>query len=167
MILALSALLALLPLVGIAFLWYLVPALIVENLFMTLILLTVSGLFGLDVLLELRDHGLPIPFLGKPSGGGGSGKGVAAGSRAAAAGPVSAGGGALKEAGVVENVSYFESRVGHPKHQVVTLRPDPKAESRMIIFHGDVRDQFPVGRKVEIEYRPDDDGFSLLERRYV
>ncbi len=132
---------------------------------MTLILLTVSGLFGMDVLMELRDRGLPIPFLGKPSGG--SGKTATAGSGAAAPGPVAAAGGALKEAGVVENVSYFESRVGHPNHLVVTLRPDPKAASRMLIFHGDVRDQFPVGRKVEIHYRPDDDGFSLLERRYV
>ncbi len=166
MILVLSALLALLPLLGVALLWYTVPALIVENLFMTLILLTVSGLFGLDVLMELRDRGLPIPFLGKPSGGGG-GKTAASGSGVVAAGPVAAGGGALKEAGVVENVSYFESRVGHPNHLVVTLRPDPKAASRMLIFHGDVRDQFPVGRKVEIQYRPDDDGFSLLERRYV
>ena len=165
MILALSALLALLPLLGIVFLWYSVPALIVENLFMTLILLTVSGLFGIDVLLELRDRGLPIPFLGKPSVGGGNA--AAASSRSAAAGPVAAGGGALKEAGVVENVSYFESRVGHPNHLVVTLRPDPKSASRMLIFHGDVRDQFPIGRKVEIQYRPDDDGFSLLERRYV
>jgi len=158
MTLVISGLLAFLALLGIVLLWWSVPALTVGNLFTTLILLTVSGLFGIDFLMELRDRGLPIPLLGKASG-------AAAGSFSA--GPVATASGAMKDAGVVENVSYLESSVGHPNHLVVTLRPKPGAASRTLVFHGDVRDQFPVGRKVEVLYRKDDDAVSLLERRYV
>ena len=157
MTLVLSALMAFLSLLGIVYLWWSTPALIVENLFMTLILLTINGLFGINVLLELRDLGLPLPLLGKPKPGQAGFTG----------GPVSAGDGSLRDAGVVEHVSYFESSVGHPNHLVVTLRPAPDAAPRTLIFHGDVRDQFPLGRKVEVTYRKDDDAVSLLERRYV
>ena len=159
MTLVLSALLAFLSLLGIVYLWWSTPALIVENLFMTLILLTINGLFGLNVLMDLRDRGLPLPLLGKPKPG--------QPGFTFTGGPVSAGDGALRDGGVVEHVSYFESAVGHPNHLVVTLRPAPGAAPRTLIFHGDVRDQFPLGRKVEITYRKDDDAVSLLERRYV
>jgi len=62
--LLLSIILALIPLAGIA--WILLAGSIttVDGMFMSLILLTVSGIFLLDVLLELRDRGL-LPFLQK------------------------------------------------------------------------------------------------------
>jgi uncharacterized membrane protein len=57
--LLISLLLGLLPLAGIA--WIIVAGSItsVDGLFMSLILLTLSGIFFLNVFLELRDQGLP------------------------------------------------------------------------------------------------------------
>jgi uncharacterized membrane protein len=59
--LLISIVLGLLPLAGIA--WIVVAGSItsVDGLFMSLILLTLSGIFFLNALLELRDRG----FLGK------------------------------------------------------------------------------------------------------
>ena len=56
--LLLSVLLALLPLAGIA--WIVVAGSItsVDGLFMSLILLTLSGVFFLNCVMELRDRGL-------------------------------------------------------------------------------------------------------------
>ena len=56
--LVISVLLGLLPLAGIA--WIVAAGSItsVDGLFMSLILLTLSGIFFLNVFLELRDHGL-------------------------------------------------------------------------------------------------------------
>lgn len=56
--LLISLLLGLLPLAGIA--WIIVAGSItsVDGLFMSLILLTLSGVFFMNVFLELRDHGL-------------------------------------------------------------------------------------------------------------
>ena len=63
-ILLLSLLLALVPLAGIA--WIVVRGSIfnVDGLFMSLILLTLSGIFFLNVAMELHDRGL-LPFLRK------------------------------------------------------------------------------------------------------
>ena len=56
--LLISILLGLIPLAGIA--WILVAGSIttVDGMFMSLILLTLSGIFFLNVLLELRDRGV-------------------------------------------------------------------------------------------------------------
>lgn len=64
LMLVLSILLGVLPLAGIA--WILVAGSIttVDGMFMSLILLTLSGIFFLNVLLELRDRGL-FAFLQK------------------------------------------------------------------------------------------------------
>jgi len=58
MILLISLLFGLLPLAGIA--WILVGSSItsVDGLFMSLILLTISGIFFLNVFFELRERGL-------------------------------------------------------------------------------------------------------------
>jgi len=62
--LLLSIVLAIIPLAGIV--WILLAGSIttVDGMFMSLILLTVSGIFLLDILLELRDRGL-LPSLQK------------------------------------------------------------------------------------------------------
>jgi uncharacterized membrane protein len=64
--LALSMALALLPLAGIA--WILLAGSVtsVDGLFMSLILLTLSGVFFLNLFWELREHQL----LGERKGGG-------------------------------------------------------------------------------------------------
>ena len=61
--LLLSILLALLPLAGIAWIALAGNITSVDGLFMSLILLTLSGIFFLNCLWELRDHG----WLGKKS----------------------------------------------------------------------------------------------------
>ena len=67
--LLLSLVLGIIPLVGIA--WIIVNGTIlnVDGLFMSLILLTVSGIFFLNATWELRDRGL-LPFLRKEKGAG-------------------------------------------------------------------------------------------------
>ena len=63
-VLLISIILGLIPLAGIA--WIVVAGSIttVDGLFMSLILLTMSGIFFFNVFCELHDHGL-IPFLQK------------------------------------------------------------------------------------------------------
>ncbi len=156
MLLLVSMVLAVLPLLGMAALIYLNPELTVDNLFMSLILLTISGVFGINVLLELRDRGLPIPGLKKKSEPGMVAVGAG---RAYVVMPS----GEVKESGVVENVAYYESSVGRPNRCVVTLRDGTRP--RLLVFKGDVRDQFPVGGKVVVRYRSGEEGADLLERK--
>ncbi|MGI9103258.1 MAG: hypothetical protein ACR2IF_12545 [Terriglobales bacterium] len=158
MLLLVSLVLAGLPLLIIAALIYTNPALTVDNLFISGILLAISSLFGLNVLLELRDRGLPLPLLGKKKREAGT----------AVAGPGGAktyvlSSGALRESGVVEHVAYFEAAVGGTNRCIVTLRDG--TAPRMLVFKGDVRDQFPVGGRVEVTYRSSEQGNDLLERK--
>ena len=63
--LLISILFGLLPLAGIALIIFAGSITTVDGLFMSLILLTLSGIFFLNVLWELRDRG----FLGKGKAG--------------------------------------------------------------------------------------------------
>jgi len=58
LMLLLSLLLGLLSLAGVAWIIIVGSLLSVDGLFMSLILLSVAGVFFLNVLLECRDHGL-------------------------------------------------------------------------------------------------------------
>ena len=168
MLLLISVLLALLPLLGIAYMLLFWPALTVGNLFMMLILLTMSGLFGLNVLLELRQRGFPIPLLGKkrePVGAAGTRQPAPALRMAAAGNGVTAE--PVQVSGTVEVVSFYESSVGRSNRSVVTLRSPDGGGSQMVVFYGDVRDQFPVGRQVKVTYARDGEACNLLERKYV
>ena len=156
MLLLLSMVLAVLPLLGIAALIYNNPALTVDNLFMSLILLTISGIFGLNVLLELRDRGLPLPLPGKKREPGMVA--VGAGRSYVMMSP-----GEVKQTGVVESVTYYESGIGSSNRCVVTLRDG--ANPHMLVFKGDVRDQFPLGGRVTVRYRTGEEGADLLDRR--
>jgi hypothetical protein len=64
LMLLLSLLLGLFSLAGVAWIIIVGSLLSVDGLFMSLILLTLAGIFFLNVLLECRDHGL----LGKNKG---------------------------------------------------------------------------------------------------
>ncbi len=68
--LLLSLVLGIIPLLGIA--WIIVSGTIlnVDGLFMSLILLTISGIFFLNAAWELGDRGL-VPFLRKAKAAGG------------------------------------------------------------------------------------------------
>lgn len=137
MILVISLILALIPLLGIV--WIVVAygsprmLLTVDGLFMSLILLAMSGILGLNALYELRKR--VSGSARKPS--------------FSAATLTSAG---LVQRGRVESVLFFESNVGQPNKSIVTLS-DGASSSQMLALEGDMRNALPVGQKVEITFR--------------
>lgn len=145
MMLILSLLLALVPLLGIA--WILMKGLVttVDGLFMSLILLAMSGIVFLNVLLELRR---------KSSG--------EARSSSSAASPISGG---LTQRGKVQSVQFYESGVGEPNKSVVTLG-DGETSSRLLVLEGDMRNALPVGQKVEVTFRKESGHNVLVNVEY-
>jgi hypothetical protein len=151
--------LAVLPLLGIV--WMVLqgsigiingrPDMTVDALFMSLICLTVSGIFGTTALFELR-----AGKGGKAAGGGASG----GRGQVARGNPVAAGAGAVQQ-GRVESVQFYESHVGQANQSIVTLS-DGGSSSRLLVFEGDVRNALPVGKKVKITSRAKD-GRNVIE----
>ena len=139
MLLIVSFLLALIPLLGIA--WILINGLIftVDGLFMGLILLTISGICGTVGLFELRK--------GRPSV-----------TRAASSARSSVAG-SLVQRGKVQSVEFFESNVGQPNKSIVTLLNGSKPLT--MVFEGDLRNALPVGQKVEVTVRKEA-GYNVL-----
>jgi hypothetical protein len=140
-----SAVMALLPLLGIAWIFLQGSPLTVDGLFMTLILLGISGTFAANMAMELRRRKL------QPAGA------RAARSSAGVSPPIA--GGAVQR-GLVERVEFFEARVGQPNTSIVTLSngADPR---RTLVLDGDVRNALPTGRRVEVVVRKEN-GRNLL-----
>ena len=69
--------------------------------------------------------------------------------------------------GIVENVALYESTVGVRDRCVAFLTVN--GQSRMMVFDADVRDHLPVGRPVQIRYRPAaaEGAVTLLERKLL
>ena len=147
MMLGLSLVLALLPLLGVV--WIVVYGSIttVDGLFTSLILLAMSGILGLNVLLELRK--------GSDQGGG----------SAAGAGARTASGG-LVHRGTVKSVQFFEALVGQPNKSIVMLS-HASASPHMVVLEGDVRNALPVGQKVEIILRKAGESNVLVSVSYA
>ena len=137
-----SLALAFAPLLGIAYIFSQGLNLTVDNLFYTIILLTISGVFGLNVMLELRRGRTAA---GQP------GLRFAVGSA-----------GVRTERGLVEAVQFFESHVGQADKSIVSLRPNGSRSVRMIAFEGDLRNQMPTGHKVEVTYNSDGGGTNQV-----
>jgi len=146
MVLLISALLALVPLLGIA--WILISGTLttVDGLFMSLILFAMSGILGLNALYELRNS---------RSGGGGVRPQTA--SRKVSGG--------LVQKGKVESVEFYESHVGQPNKSIVKLWQTPSS-SQMLVFEGDMRNALPVGQRVEITFRKQSGYNELLNVSY-
>lgn len=142
MMLVISVLLALVPLLGIA--WIVLNGSIttVDGLFMSLILLAMSGIVGLNVLLELRQ-----------------GRGKQRSSTAS----ISPGG--LRQRGKVASVQFYESGVGQPNQSVVTLI-DGGSSSSLLVLEGDMRNALPVGQKVDFTFRKESGHNVLLDVDY-
>jgi len=138
MVLLTSLFLALLPLLGILYIVIFGSPTTLDGLFMSLILLSISGILGLNVLIELR-----------------KGKSAFAPSRsplaAPSTGPVSDGS-RLKARGKVNEVVFFESNVGQPNKSIVTLS-DGGGASQILALEGDMRNALPVGQTLEITLR--------------
>jgi hypothetical protein len=141
MMLFISLLLALLPLLGIVWIVIYGSITTVDGLFMTLILLAMSGIVGLNVLIELR----------KLRSG--------AGKQSLSTARPTASGGTIQR-GKVESVQFYESGVGQPNKSIVTLS-DGGASSNLLVLEGDMRNALPVGQKVEVTFRKES-GHNVL-----
>jgi hypothetical protein len=69
--------------------------------------------------------------------------------------------------GIVEEVALYESTIGVRDRCIAFLTVN--GQSRMMVFDADVRDHLPIGRRVQIRYRPSsaDGAFTLLERKLL
>jgi hypothetical protein len=146
MMLIISVLLALVPLLGIAWIVFYGLITTVDGLFMSLILLAMSGIVGLNVLLELR-------------------KGHSGKSSSATASSTSTSSGGLRQTGKVESVQFYESGVGQPNKSIVTLS-DGGTASNLMVFEGDMRNALPVGQKVEVTFRKESGHNVLVDVDY-
>ncbi len=144
MMLFISVLLALIPLLGIAWIVFYGMITTVDGLFMSLILLAMSGIVGLNVLLELR-------------------KKTSATKNSSTATATAAGG--LRQRGKVESVLFYESGVGQPNKSVVTLS-DGGSASNLLVFEGDMRNALPVGQKVDVTFRKESGHNVLVDVDY-
>jgi len=144
MLLLISAILAIVPLLGIVWVVFFGSITTVDGLFTSLILLTISGLFGANVLVELRKWRT----------------GAAIGASPRARADVSPTGAELLQRGKVEKVEFYEANVGQTNKSVVTLS-DGAASPQLLIFEGDLRNALPAGYKVEITFRKAN-GYNVL-----
>ncbi|MBV8052725.1 MAG: hypothetical protein JOZ80_16170 [Acidobacteriaceae bacterium] len=134
MVVVVLLILALIPLLGIAWIAIsgsLFPQPTVDALFMSLILLTMSGILGTTALFELRR------------------KVFGSGSTASSATPIKTGG--PVRTGKVQEVVFFESNVGQPNKSIVTLSAD--GSSQILVLSGDMRNALPVGQRVHLTLR--------------
>ena len=144
MMLVISVLLALVPLLGIAWIVLYGSITTVDGLFMSLIMAAMSGIVGLNVLIELRKRGS-----GKQS--------------SATATPIAAGG--LSQRGKVQSVQFYESGVGQPNKSIVTLT-DGGGASNLLVLEGDMRNALPVGQKVQVTFRKESGHNVLVDVDY-
>jgi hypothetical protein len=146
MMLVISLVLALIPLLGIVWIALYGAVTTVDGLFMGLILAAISGIFVLNVLLELR-------------------KGSPASSGTGASARITAAGG-LVQRGRVESVQFFEAHVGQPNKSIVVLTNVGNL-SNTLALEGDVRNALPVGQKVEITTRKEGSKNVLVNVNYA
>jgi hypothetical protein len=139
--LILSILLALIPLLGVVWIVLYGSVTTVDGLFMSLILLAMSAIVGLNVLLELR-------------------KRVSGASKQSVSATTSTVSGRLTHRGKVESVQFYESGVGEPNKSIVTLANGGDA-SRLLVLEGDMRNALPVGQKVKVTFRKES-GHNVL-----
>ncbi len=136
MVLVISLFLALIPLLGIVYIVVFGSLTTVDGLFMSLILLSISAIVGLNVLIELR-----------------KGKAAFLPSRTTFGIATVSDGSRLKARGKVKEVVFFESNVGQPNKSIVTLSGDGGGASQILALEGDVRNALPVGQTLEITLR--------------
>jgi len=148
MVLAVLLILALIPLAGIVWIALYGSLTTVDGLFMSLILLTMSGILGTTALFELRKR-----F---------SSSAPKTGPRAAAA----AAGGGVTTKGKVQDVTFFEAHVGEPNKSIVTLADDGRA-ARTLVLSGDMRNALPVGQSVHITMRKEGGQNVLVNVTYA
>jgi nitrogen fixation protein FixH len=160
--LALCVVLGLIPLAGIAYILLAGDVISVDGLFMSLILLAISGIFFLNALLELKSRRAPKAAEAKT----GKAKAAAAAAGVRTAAPVistaPAQGEVRKETGVVVEVTYFEAPVGQSNKSFVTFQPNGAGSAHVIVLGGDLRNALPIGKRVTITYAASEEGNRLI-----
>jgi hypothetical protein len=151
MALVISLVLALIPLLGIVYILIFGSPFTVDGLFMSLILLSISGIVGLNVMIELRKGKSAFaPSRGvlnmQPTG-------------------TASDGSHLKARGKVKDVVFFESNVGQPNKSIVTLASN--GSSQTLALEGDVRNALPVGQTLEITLRKEAGRNVLVDVNYA
>lgn len=140
-VLVAGAVLSLLCLAGVAWIAMNRDLFTVDGLFMAIILLTIAGVVGLELLYEMRRKDeAEAPARGAVA---------ARGAAAAASAPDT-----LTETGFVENVQFYEAPVGQPTRTVVALRDGAGKTPQLLTFEGNLLHLLPKGRRVHIVYRP-------------
>jgi len=132
MALILLLVLAAVPLLGVVWIALYGSLTTVDGLFMSLILLAMSGILGPTALYELRRRA--------------SGHGAVQGSSSRLTSQ------GLVRSGKVQDVTFFEANVGEPNKSIVTLA-DGGSGSQTLVLDGDVRNALPVGQRVQITLR--------------
>jgi hypothetical protein len=134
--------LAFLPLLGIAYIVFTGMIFTVDGLFMSLILLTISGICGTTGLYEIFKKN--FPSAAKSGAGGKTG---------------------LVQKGKVQSVDFYESNVGQPNKSIVILAGAKSPVT--LVFEGDLRNALPVGQKVEVTMRKENNYNVLLNVNYA
>lgn len=137
MLTAIYSLLALVPLLGITWIAVFGSPFTVDGLFMSLILITMSGVVGTTGLYHIWKLKLSRRWAAA------SGMGRA---------PMQAIVDSLLQSGRVQTVQFFEAPVGVSNKSVVTLLSAPNA-LQTLVFEGDMRNALPVGQKVRVSFR--------------
>ena len=145
MMLFISVLLALIPLLGIAWIVFYGSITTVDGLFMSLILAAMSGIVSLNVLIELKKQRSSAQSFSTAT---------------------STTSGGLRQRGRVESVEFYESGVGQPNKSVVTLS-DGGTASNLLVFEGDMRNALPVGQKVDVTFRKESGHNVLVDVDYA
>ncbi len=160
-----SIVMAILPLILAAYLLFGVEGAdttpTMDGLFMSIILVTISGIFGLNVLLELRAMGLLPGPLGKKGEASNPGKPAPRLETKMMASTD----GVHTYRGEVHEVQYYEAGVGQANKSLVTLKAKKSETADQLVFAGDVRNALPKGKTMEITYRTTGDSNQLLSAR--
>jgi hypothetical protein len=150
MVLLLLLLLAAVPLAGVVWIALFGSVTTVDGLFMSLILLTMSGIVGTTALYEFRRR-MSGAGLSHATAGASGGMGLYPGE--------------LLHRGKVQGVEFFESNVGQPNKSIVTLS-DGNGASQTVVVEGDMRNALPVGQKVQITLRKEGGQNVLMNLSY-
>ena len=148
MALLLLLVLAVIPLIGVVWIVAFRSVFTVDGLFMSLILLAMSGIVGTTALFEFKHR-----VSGVAVAGGGT---MAAGY---AQYP-----GEMTHRGKVQEVVFYEANVGQPNKSVITLSDGDAPQT--LVLEGDLRNALPIGQKVRIIMRKEQGQNVLVNLSY-
>jgi hypothetical protein len=143
MVLLFYIVITLLPLGGVAWIVLNHNLFTMDGLFLSLILVAMSGIVGTTTLFELWTRKSD-----PDDKSGDSSKGLTKP-------PVDS----LSQKGRVESVQFYEAPVGVSNKSVVVLTHD--ASPQTLVFEGDMRNALPVGQRVHISFRKES-GLNVL-----